>query len=241
MILYVADLQWNALKVHYANLLTVFGGKITSASSLRRGTLPQIQDSQIAVSVPSLGIEGTWNALRSPLRKTVFENEQGSVDWHCLQPMSQVDLCLRGATALTGRGYAECLSLSVLPWKLPMNELHWGRFLSDHDALVWIDWRGPHQNRVVFHNGTERPVKCITESGITFADSDARLELDHGLVLRHGQLGDTVFPGISRLARLLPRSMMAVDECKWRSRGVLHSAGSESSGFAIHEVVKWTD
>lgn len=240
-ILYVADLRWNALTVHYGSLLTVLGGRIDSACSLRRSTPPSAESRKITVSLPHLNVEGTWQALRSPIQRTVFEGECGSVEWHCLQPMSQVDLLLQGTTRLVGRGYAECLTLSVLPWKLPLNELHWGRFLSERDALVWIDWRGPHRHRAVFHNGVESQVTSITESEIVLADSDTRLELDRGLVLRQGRLGDTVFPGVSRLAELLPRSMLSVNECKWRSRGFMHSSGSESSGYAIHEVVKWTD
>jgi hypothetical protein len=241
VILYVADLRWNALTVHYGSLLTVVGGRIASASSLRGGANPEVQAGKIAVRLPHLEIAGTWQALRSPIQKTVFQDEHGSVEWHCLQPMSQVDLLFRGTTRLVGRGYAECLTLSVLPWKLPLTELHWGRFLSDQDALVWIDWRGPHQQRVVFHNGEERQVKSITESEIVFADSAARLELDRGLVLRQGRLGDTIFPGISRLADLLPGSMLSVNECKWRSRGLMYSSGAQTSGYAIHEVVKWIE
>jgi len=240
-ILYVADLRWDALTVHYGSLLTVLGGMIGFTSSLRGGAAPEVQDRKIEVSLPHLDVEGTWHALRSPIQRTVFESEHGSVEWRCLQPMSQAELLFRGTARLTGRGYAECLTLSILPWKLPMNELHWGRFLSEQDALVWIDWRGPHRQRVVFHNGGECQVKSVTESEIVFANSDTRLELDRGLVLRQGRLGDTVFSGISRLARLLPRSMLSVNECKWRSRGVMHSSGGESSGYAIHEVVKWTD
>jgi len=241
VILYVADLRWNAITVHYGSLLTVFGGVVGSASSLHGGAMPELQDGTIAISLPQLDVEGTWEALRSPIQRTIFEGERGSVDWHCLQPMSQVDLLFRGTTRIAGRGYVECLNLSILPWKLPMNELHWGRFLSDRDAIVWIDWRGPHNRRVVFHNGGESQVKSITESAIVFADSDSRLELDRGLILRRGRLGDTVFPRISRLAELLPRSMLSIRECKWRSHGVMGSSGAESSGYAIHEVVKWRD
>jgi|SRR5450755_2903979 len=240
VILYLADLRWNALTMHYASLITVISGRIESASSLRDAA-PEFHDGKIAAIVPHLNIEGTWQALGPPIQRTVFDGERGSVVWRCLQPMSQVDILFRGTIRLAGRGYAECLTLSVLPWKLPLKELHWGRFLSEQDALVWIDWRGPHQQRLVFHNGEESHVKSITESEIVFADSDARLELDRGLVLRQGRLGDTVFPGISRLAELLPRSMLSLNECKWRSRGRMHSAGAESSGYAIHEVVKWTD
>jgi hypothetical protein len=241
VILYVANLRWNALTVQYGSVLTVLDGRVDSSSSLRGGAMPAVEDGMIVVDLPQLDIEGTWQELRSPIQRTIFESAHGSVKWHCLQPMSQVDLLFRGTTRLSGRGYAECLTVSVLPWKLPMHELHWGRFLADSDAVVWIDWRGPHQQRIVFHNGEERPVKSVTESEIVFADSDVRLELDHGLVLRQGRLGDTVFPGISRIAQLLPRSMLSVNECKWLSRGFMHSSGGGSSGYAIHEVVKWTE
>jgi hypothetical protein len=241
VILYVANLRWNALSIHYGSLLTTLGDKVGSTFSLHGCTMPEVYDGMITVNLPQLDVEGTWQELRSPIQKTIFKSENGSVDWHCLQPMSQVDLLLPGKVRVIGRGYAECLTLSVFPWKLPMHELHWGRFLSDLDAVVWIDWRGPKQQRIVFHNGKECQVKSITDSEIVFADSDARLELDRGLELRKGRLGETVFPGVSRLMELLPRSMLSVNECKWRSRGLMHSSGAESSGYAVHEVVKWID
>jgi hypothetical protein len=239
VILYAADLRWNALTIHYGSLLRVLGGKIRSRSSVRGGAGPEIQDGKITVNFPHLDVKGTWQALRSPVRRTVFESEYGSVDWHCLQPMAQVDLLFQGKSRLTGRGYAECLTLSIRPWKLPLSELHWGRFLSDRDALVWIDWRGPQPQRLVFLNGQEQQVTSITESEIVFANSGVRLELDRGLVLREGRLGDTVFAGISRLSQLLPRSILSVNECKWRSRGRMHTADEERTGWAIHEVVEW--
>jgi len=241
VILYVADLRWNALTIHYGSLLTVLAGEVSTTSSLRGSAMPAIQDGTIAVNLPQLGVEGTWQESRSPIQRTIFQSEHGSVEWRCLQPMSHVDLLVTGKKRLTGRGYAECLTLSVLPWKLPMHELHWGRFLSDTDAVVWIDWSGPHQYRIAVHNGEERQVSSVTQSEIVFADSDAQLVLDQGLVLRRGRLGDTVFPGISRLARLLPHSMLSVNECKWLSRGVMRLANTESPGYAIHEVVKWTE
>lgn len=238
-IVYVADLRWDRLSVHYASLLTALEGRIRSASSLRKCLLPQPEADTARLSLPQLGIEGTWRALSAPLARTVFDSPDGSVDWRCHQPRSQVDLLLHGKARLTGLGYAECLTLTVLPWKLPLEELLWGRFLSPQHALVWIDWRGPYQWRTVFHNGKEQQVQSLTESGIIFAGPATRLDLDRDMALRTGQLGETVFAGISSLARLLPRSLMSVEECKWRSRGELRTASGAASGWAIHEVVKW--
>jgi hypothetical protein len=240
-ILYSADLHWNALSFHYGSLLTVLDGKVGSASSVRGSAAPTLNDGMIAVQHQSLGVEGTWQALRDPIRRTVFETADGAVDWHCLQPMSKVDLLLPRNTRLQGIGYAEYLTLSVLPWHLPMTSLLWGRYLSQQDAIVWIDWHGSPPYRSVIHNGEEQFAESITESEVTFAGTGGRLELDCGLVLRDGRLGETIFPGISRLAALLPRSMLAVHERKWRSRGVFRTAAGQSSGWAIHEVVKWKD
>ncbi|MGO9086843.1 MAG: hypothetical protein ACLQBK_16590 [Candidatus Sulfotelmatobacter sp.] len=238
-IVYVADLRWDRLSLHYASLLTALAGRVDSTSSLRKCFLPQPEGDTVRLSLPHLGIEGTWRALSAPLARTVFESPNGSVDWRCHQPRSQVDLLLHGKTRLTGLGYSERLTLTVLPWKLPLEELHWGRFLSPQHTLVWIDWCGPYQWRTVIHNGDEQQVQSLTESGIIFAGAATRLDLDRGMALRSGQLGETVFAGISSLARLLPRSLMSVEECKWRSRGVLQTPGCTASGWAIHEVVKW--
>jgi len=238
-ILYIADLRWNALSFHYGSLLTVLDGKVGSASSVRGNAAPTLDGGVIAVQHLSLGVAGTWQALRDPIRRTVFETADGSVDWRCLQPMSQVDLLLPRNTQLRGIGYAECLTLSLLPWQLPMTSLLWGRYLSPQDAIVWIDWRGSAPSRSVIHNGEEHFAESITESEVVFSGTSARLELDCGLVLREGRLGDTVFPGISRLAALLPRNMLSVNECKWRSRGLFRTVAGRSSGWAIHEVVKW--
>lgn len=238
-VVYVADLRWNKLSMRYGSLLTVVEGRVHCVSSLRKCASPQLEGDTTTVTLPHIGIEGTWRSLRAPVQRTVFAGPDGSVDWHCHQPMAQVDLLLQGKTRMIGLGYAECLTLSVLPWKLPLDELRWGRFLSEQHALVWIDWRGPHPWRIAIHNGDEREVQSLTESGILFAQTGTRLELDRGLVLRSGQLGQTVFAGISHLAKLLPRNMLSVEECKWRSRGALQTGNINASGWAIHEVVKW--
>ena len=238
-IVYIANLRWNKLSMHYASLLTVLEDRVHSASSLRKGSFPQLDRDTTTVSLDHLGIEGAWRGLRAPVERIVFESQHGSVIWRCHQPRAQVDLKLQGKTRMMGLGYVECLTLSVLPWKLPLEELHWGRFLSEQDALVWIDWRGPHQWRTVLHNGEEREVQSLTQSEVISASTGMRLDLDRGMVLRSGQLGETVFAGISRLATLLPHTMLSIDECKWRSRGVLQTGSAVTSGWAIHEVVRW--
>jgi hypothetical protein len=173
------------------------------------------------------------------LSRTIFQSKDGSVAWACIQPKSQVHLKLQKQNEISGLGYVERLDLSIPPWQLPLEELHWGRFLSEHDSLVWIDWRGPFQKQLIVHNGQECPAEALTESDLILADNSALLHLDCGYELRNGRLGETVLSGISRLVNLLPHQLLAVRECKWRSRGILRTGLGETQGWAIHEVVRW--
>ena len=238
-IVYLANLRWNKLTLHYGSLLTAIGGDIHYGSSLRKESLPKLDRDAIILTSRHLGAEGTWQALRAPIKRRVFEGKNGNIDWCCHHPKSQVSLMLPGKTRMIGLGYAESLSLSVLPWRLPLEELHWGRFLSEHHSLVWIDWRGPYQWRTVVHNGDEVEIQSLTESRIVLAQPGVKVELDQGLLLRSGRLGETVFAGVSRLAKVLPHSMLSVKEWKWRSRARLHIGSVVEMGWAIHEVVRW--
>jgi hypothetical protein len=238
-VVYVANLRWNQLSMHYSSLLTVLGDRVHCASSVRKASFPRLDRDSAALSLPHLGIAGSWRALRAPVERTVFDDQHASVHWQCHQPMSRVDLLLEGKNRMIGLGYVECLTLSAFPGNLPLEELHWGRFLSEQDALLWIDWRGPHQWRTVLHNGEEREVQSLTAAGMLLSRTGMRLDLDRGVVLRSGQLGQTVFSGISRLAKLLPHNMLSVEECKWRSRGILQTGNTSVMGWAIHEIVKW--
>ncbi|MGH9501993.1 MAG: hypothetical protein ACRD20_03995 [Terriglobales bacterium] len=239
VVVYVANLRWNSLSMHYGSALTVVKGRVRSVSSLRKCSFPEFDGNTTTIALPHLGIKGTWRALAPPLRRTVFDGREGSLDWHCHQPSSQVNLLLQGKTRMAGLGYVECMTLSILPWKLPLEELHWGRFLSAQHSVVWIDCRGPNPWQITLHNGNEREIQSVTESTILFAHAGMKLDLDRGLVLRNGQLGHTVFASISRLAKLLPPNLLSVEECKWRSRGILQTGNDTALGWAIHEVVKW--
>jgi len=240
VIVYAAHLQWNTLSFQYASTITVLDGKVGAASSLHGIPLPALNGETLTLRQPGLDIAGTWSALRPSIRRTAFRDRDGAVDWHCVQPMAEVDLLLRKKFRILGLGYAECLTVSVPPWQMPLAGLNWGRFLSREHAVVWIDWQGAQALRSVIHNGEEFRQASVTESEISFDEGRRRIEMDRGLVVRRGLLGDT-FPEIAKLARLVPRSMLSVNECKWRSQAVLHTPESACKGWAIHEVVKWND
>jgi hypothetical protein len=202
---------------------------------MRRHRLTSNSD-QISVELPQLRVAGTWTATTAPFQHTVYQNACGSVFWNCLQPASSAHVTV-GDRDLTGLGYAECLTLTLPPWQLPMRQLRWGRFVSPQDSLVWIDWQGPYSTSLAVHNSLRCEVASISDSEIIL--NDVKLHLDMALSLRSGRLGATILPGAPQLRKLLPHSLFNIDEKKWRSQGTLDTPDRQSHGWAIHEVVDW--
>lgn len=234
-ILYCADLQWRGAHLAYSSVLSVFGQSVESHSSMSRCRLSSTRD-QILVELPRLGVSGKWEADAAPVQRTLYESAAGAVEWNCLQPGSLVNLRI-GERKLTGLGYAECLTMTLPPWQLPMRQLRWGRFVSLQDSLAWVDWQGEHVTSFAVHNGRVCETLSISDSEI--AIRDVTLRMDKSFSLRAGKLGSTVLPGAPALGKLLPRSLLNIEEQKWRSRGILNASDRASHGWVIHEVVNW--
>jgi len=212
---YSARLRWRGLTLDYTSVLG-------AASSLKPCQTPECTGDRIEWRAPEVGVEGTWQALEAPVSETLYDAD-GTVEWNCCQPRGRAQVHI-GSECLRGLGYVERLTMTVPPWRLPIDELHWGRLLTEAGSLVWIDWRGPHSKQVILRNGVAAEPELL-----------AQLELDRGLVLRDGALRKTALSIIPKVERLFPWRILRVKETKWRSRGSLDGA----SGWAIHEVVRW--
>lgn len=218
----------------------------TSTSLKDHPSVPQADGSTIQWRSSKLHVDASWRALADPVCRTLLETETGNLEWNCLQPNAEAVINLDNGRRIAGLGYVEHMTLSIPPWRLPIDELRWGRFLSPKEALVWIDWRGEKPLRLVFHNGKELETTEITDRGIEARD--LTLSLDEKVVIREGPLVTTVLSAIPGIQRLFPVRMLGTHECKWLSRGMLKkTAATESScaknevvtDWAIHEVVTW--
>jgi len=234
-ILYCADLHWRGVHLAYSSVLTVHGNSTDAHSSMARSRLSST-NGQILVEFPQLDVSGSWKADAAPVQRTVFKDASGSVEWNCLQPRSSVHL-RAGGRELTGLGYAECLTLTLPPWQLPMRQLRWGRFVSPDDCLAWVDWQGEYCTSFAIHNG--RACETLSVSDAEVVLPGATLRMEESFPLRDGRLGSTVLPGAPALGKLLPRSLRNIEEQKWRSRGRLNEQDRSSHGWVIHEVIHW--
>ncbi|MBI5086624.1 MAG: hypothetical protein HZB13_18765 [Acidobacteria bacterium] len=240
VILYHAELHWRTPTIHYANLLThESGAPVRNRYSLRSQPAP-VHYGNVEWTSPVWKVAGRWTETGTAIREVLFESDAGLLEWNCVAPRSLAEVRTDDGAVYRGFGYAEHLRLTIPPWRLPIRLLRWGRFVNERDALVWIDWRGPHNKQVVYDNGLRVAAASIGDSAVQIEQNGAVLSLDRGVILREGKLGNTALSVLAHIDRILPASTLAMRECKWLSRAVLRRPGrADSVGMAIHEVVEW--
>ena len=233
-IAYTGTVRWGMFHLHYSSLLESTAERITTRSSLREQDEPKEQSGRLGWQSKALDLDGQWQADSVALRETVYSGPDGAIEWNCLMPRAQVRLRER-----CGLGYAEHLTMTVPPWKLPIQTLRWGRFTSASDWIVWIDWQGEFSRRIVYRNGKDDPPHVLEDDGIEF-DDGCRLRMDRKLTIREGPLGTTALSVIPGIRKTFPARLLEIDECKWRSRARLEKPGSPAiEGWAVHERVTW--
>lgn len=240
---YAARLQWRALRVCYgATLLSRPAVRLVERSTLSPGSGPVADaDGVLRWRCRRLGVDGRWSPTAAPIVRRLYRDGTGAVDWECLVPAARVGLRV-GSVHLEGWGYAERLLMTLPPWRLPIEELRWGRMVGPGAAAVWVDWRGPSPRRCVVVDGVEMADAEVSDDGLRLhcTDGFTDLRLHHARTLREGPLMD-VLQAVPTLARALPHAMGAARETKWLSHGDIAGSGgvSSSAGWAIHEVVQW--
>jgi len=238
---YAAEARWGPVALKYASTLRRRPGAevATVETTLREVPWPVETEQAVTWQAPLLGVEGRWTAIDPSIEATVLESDEGSVRWRCLQPRARAAV-VQGDVPVAGLGYVETLTLTLPPWRMPIDELWWGRFLGETSSLVWIDWRGPHTRRLAWLDGDEVAVARIDPEGLASDTGDVRLTVEPGGLLRRGALGRTALAIVPAVDRLLPVRILAADETKWCARGVLDVRGrARDRGWVIHEVVRW--
>ncbi|HEY6249792.1 MAG TPA: hypothetical protein VI685_07505 [Candidatus Angelobacter sp.] len=233
-IAYTGTVRWGLVRINYSSLLETTGGRITVRNSLRRQREPEIQNGVLFWHAKSLKMDGEWRANSNALRDVIYTSQNGSIEWNCMMPQAHTRFRDR-----VGLGYAEHLTMTIAPWKLPIQTLLWGRFTSASDWITWLDWQGEFSRRLVYVNGCPVQPSLLDDDRIEFPDG-ARLSMDRSLVIRNGPLGSTALSGIPGIRKTFPARLLQINECKWRSHARLQKPdGSAVDGWAIHERVSW--
>jgi hypothetical protein len=235
---YAADVHLFALHLHYASILMRRGGQTRSMASLRKAT-PVVEDKTLRWTSRALGVRGTWTADGEGTKETLLSGDAGSVEWDCLMPLAKVEIELEGGRIVRGLGYAEHLTMSIAPWDLPIDELRWGRFTAEGASVVWLEWRGPQEKRIVLKHGA-RVSGVIEDRRIEVPDDEARVTIEDGALLRDGPLGSSALGAIAELHPILPGKLLGIVERKIVAPATLEQPfASAVRGWAISEVVTW--
>jgi hypothetical protein len=244
MIFYAAKLFWSRWEVSYTSWLSYdTASGVNQKSRFRNIYMPENKNGMITWSDRQFGVSGCWKSLTTPVNARLFDSREGFIDWKCHQPASGVTLKFNEKT-IEGTGYAEQLILTMPPWKIPFDELRWGRFGSGECQMVWIELREEEKRQWLWLNG-EKIENCIIEDDHIFiTGKDFMLNLDRSVVLESEK---KIFSVVEKLIRympgfnkIMPLKFLMAQEDKWLSKGMLLKRDEViARGTAIHELVNF--
>ena len=178
-----------------------------------------------------------------PIVETLYTHHSKNVVWNCLHPNAILDVKLNGTAPFTGQGYVEQLSMTLPPWQLPIQVLHWGRFVSARHSLVWIRWQQQEgSTQWVFFNGKRQKHCDISSSHIHVKDENIHMDIRNPRTIVSGRPLENLSGKLGRIYRLMPSKLKQWEEVKWVAQGTLKLPQQpEEEGWVIHEEVRLAD
>lgn len=240
---YSAELEWRVARLGYGHLLRQDAKKRSSTRTSLRAS--EVETGEVlAWRSPNLQATATLQRVDRGVKKELLRNDDGAVVWDCMHPRSEAllevepDDDMPGPARITGIGYAERLTLTMAPWKLPIKRLRWGRFTGKTKGLVWLDWQGPHNVSAFIEDGLE--VRGRVDDLTTFTVGGSRVELTERRVLREGPLGTTALAALGGALDFVPLRFLGTVEHKWFAHGVaVDEDGMRHEGLVIDEIVEF--
>jgi hypothetical protein len=239
-ILYSTAIAWGRARVGWHGVsICEPDQRAAHRGSVRPMPLPEREADRLVWRADPLGCMVVCTPNVPPFARRLLDRADGVLDWRCEAPAARVDVTLTDAPPLCGAGYAECLSLTFLPSRLPIDEMRWGRWVSDDAtrSLVWIDWKGPHPRTDVYLDGRSEPSPVVGDRDVQAGG--VRLTMAPRRPLYSRSLGSAL-AGLSPVLTLLPASWRELEDAKWICRARLDGPGGRTDdGWCIDEVVRF--
>ncbi|MDP4185564.1 MAG: hypothetical protein Q8862_10430 [Bacteroidota bacterium] len=238
-IVYWACLELFFFKFNYSALIFSDEHDHTlEKSSLRKVNRP-VNSKSLFFENGRLGISGYWEECDGELKIPLYEDSaKREVVWCCHHPNSVSKITYNGRTYI-GRGYAETLNLSVKPWQLPIQELRWGRYLSEKDSIIWINWKETYPVNLLYYNGVEYKDAVFETNKIVFNKSSYQLLFPQLSIVREGKLA-RLFSKMPWMKILFPVKILRTIEVKYKAKtSFLIDNCFHSQGWSLFEIVSW--
>lgn len=235
---YWASLAYRRLAFTWQNVVLYQSGEPPARrSSLAPSPPPDVGAGAITWRAPPLGCVIDVTSRQRPIEARLLDDSTGVIEWRAEAPAAVVSVELSGFPPVKGPGYAERMLLTVPPWRLPIRELRWGRWLDavPNRSVVWIDWRGESERTWVFVDGKTSAPAVVTDEGVSAGAVNVVVGEHHVLeTLAFSQIAAT----IPSLQAVVPKAFLALRQTRWCSNGTLQEGNAAPlCGRAIHEVV----
>ncbi|MDH3275886.1 MAG: hypothetical protein OEM99_15250 [Gammaproteobacteria bacterium] len=236
---YSAQMNWLGVEVNYRATIhhpSIDGVK--NGPSLSSRDAPVLDDSILTWRAPKLGFDGRWQQLSSADSHVLHREDDGLVEWNCVQPSAHAQLTTASGNTYEGLGYVEYLRMTITPWHLGLRTLLWGRFVSEIHSIVWIVWQGKHPLALLICDGKKIANPRVSDAKVQ--GDDLELLLERGDTIRVGSIGETLVSKLPSVLKSAPVEFLGGREEKYVSRGKLtYGDGSSHTGWVIHERVSW--
>ena len=238
-IIYWIKIHFHILRIFYSGFIFSDRDGTISEKSVLRKSESSINKESLYFNQENLKIAGRWNRSDDPIILSLYKDDDGNeLIWNCHHPKSLTEIIFNGKV-YKGFGYAETLSLPIKPWNLPVDELRWGRFLSDAYTVVWMNWRWKYPVNRIFLNNTEFNDVIFYDNKISFGDGMYQLMFSDIITIRKGKLLN-LFSGIPLLRFMFNRRILNTMEIKYKAKTVLsNNAVILSNGWSLFEIVTW--
>jgi hypothetical protein len=239
IIVYHAILDFHFIRFYYSSLIFSDSKNRVIERSTFNNTKVYISADEINLVQKSLKLEGTWKNQSKGILLNLYKDSQNKeLIWNCHHPKTLTEINFKGLI-YKGLGYAETLTLSFNPWKLPIDKLYWGRYLSSTETVIWIQWKGVFPLNRLFYNNFEYNDALIEDGIIVFGNDEFQLVFNNISTIRKGKLSE-VLNKLPWLKALFKRSILGSIENKYKARSVF-SRNNEilSEGWSLYETVIW--
>jgi hypothetical protein len=238
VIAYWASLTWRHLALTWQNVVHYeTGTPPVRRSSLTSAPPPDVGEDVITWRAPALGCEIEVQLRQRSIEERLLDDGTGVVEWRAEAPAAVVSVHLRGFAPLKGPGYADRVLLTVPPWRLPIRELRWGRWIDAASirSVVWIDWRGESPRTWVFVDGRMAPSAVVSDDGVSAGEVHVAIGNRRTLeTMAFSEVAEMIPP----LRTAVPKALLALRQTRWCSDATLQEGDAAPlSGQAIHEMV----
>lgn len=234
MIVYSAQMQIGPINIPYgAVLLQRHGENLLEFQRLSEAELVMHND-VIQVEHLGLSLHGTWEDGASLRPQVLYNSSDGMIRWECISLNARAEVH-HGGDSYQGTGYVECTQITVPLWRLPMDKLYWGRWISDDAStgVTWIRWEGGFPLSMAINEKGERFPASPMENGMRLGETE--LLWNDKVVLRAGDVSDSVLGRLNALGGLLPSRIRKMRENKYVASATL----GDRHGSLIFEEVTW--